>query len=212
MNKNDLIKGIDLDDIYDFVDNGNPENAPNGIVEYLDLMNKVRSMDNRPLEYGTKESVLKHLIKVDNLTRHIATKLYYNTLEYFYASDQLSKQAQRNVYAAKIERMIAICEPFVKNVADAKQVVNMIKEAWRVRLLDKEDVEKIPEDWFKEQTVLYTTDILEAGLPPINRNELKDIVKGYPGLTEREIDRVLQEGLVTQIEIFPDEQKNARKA
>ena len=50
MTKNELIKGITLADIYDFVDNGDPGNAPEKIIVYLDFMDKVRSMDLHSLE------------------------------------------------------------------------------------------------------------------------------------------------------------------
>ena len=212
MNQNNLIKGIDLDDIYDFVDNGDPENTPEGIAVYLDLMDKVRSMHLRVAHFGTKESILNHLIKVEQLTRHIATKLYYNSLEYFYASDRLSAEAQRNVYADKIDRQISIAELAVQDVKDAKAVVSMIMDAWRARGLDKEKPKEIPDEWLKEQFVLYTTDALEAGLEPINRIELKKQIENYPELTEKEKSMLFRESLIEDVIIFPNEQENARKS
>ena len=209
--KNDLIKSITLDDIYDFVDNGDPENTPEGIAVYLDLMDKVRSMDQRVAHFGTKESVLKHLIKVEKLTRHIATKVYYDALEYFYSSEQLSQQAQRNVYADKIDRLVSIAMVAIKDVKDSKAVVSMIKDAFIVRGLDKERPKEIPGEWLKEQFVLYTTDVLEAGLEPINRPELKKQIESYPELTEKEKAMLLREALIEPLIIFPNEQENARK-
>ena len=211
MTKNDLIKGISLNDIYDFVDNGNPETAPEKIVVYLDLMDKVRSMHNRAADYGTKESILNHLIKVEKLTRHIATNVYYNALEYFYVSEQLSRKAQTNVYAEKIDRQIAIAELAVKDAKDSKAVVSMIMDAWKVRGLDKEVKDEIPLSWFKEQFVMYTTNALEAGLEPINRSELKKQIEEYPELTEKEKKMLLQEALIEPIILFPDESENPRK-
>lgn len=211
MNNNDLIKGITLTDIYDFVDNGDPANTPEKIAVYLDLMDKVRSMHLRVAHFGTKESVLNHLIKVEKLTRHIATNVYYNSLEYFYASEQLSRKAQTNVYAEKIDRQIAIAELAVKDVKDSKAVVSMIIDAWKVRGLDKDVKEEIPMEWFKEQFVLYTTNALEAGLDPINRIELKKQIEEYPELTEKEKSMLLRESLIEPIILFPNEQEDPRK-
>lgn len=211
MNKNDLIKGITLSDIYDFVDNGDPNNCPEKLMVYLDFMDKVRSMHLRTADYGTKESILKHFMKVEGLSRHVAVNLYYNSLEYFYASAQLSKQAQNNVYAEKIDRMIAIAMVAVNDVKDSKAVVSMIKDAWIVRGGDKEEKAFIPEEWFKKQFVLYTTDALEAGLDPINRIALKEQIDNYPELTEKERKMIYRESLIEDIILFPDESENARK-
>ena len=210
-NLNNLIKGITLSDIYDFVDHGDSENADIGIVAYLDLMDKVRSMDLRVAQFGTKESVLNHLIKVENLTRHIASKVYNDALEYFYVSAELSKQAQRNVYAAKIDRMIVIAELAVNDVKDARNVVAMIKEAFIVRGLDKEDIDKIPEEWFKEQVVIYTTDAIKAGIDPINRLELAKAIDKYPEVTEKVKIQIKKEALIENLTLFPDGPENARK-
>ncbi|WP_372744286.1 hypothetical protein [Lutibacter sp.] len=209
--KNDLIKGITLSDVYDFVDNGDPNNAPEKMVVYLDLMDKVRGMHHRAFDYGSKESILNHLIKVEKLSRHIATNLYYNSLEYFYASQHLSKQAQNNVYADKIDRLIAVAETAITDVKDAKAVVSMIKDAWLVRGGDKEEKEFIPDEWLKKQFVLYTTDALEAGMPAINRIELKKQIESYPELSEKERQAIMREALIDDIIIFPDEQEDARK-
>jgi len=211
MNKNNLIKGITLNDIYDFVDNGDPNNAPEKIIVYLDLMDKARSMHLRVADYGTKESILRHFNKVEGLSRHIASNLYYNALEYFYASSQLSKQAQNNVYADEIDRMISIAKLAVNDVKDAKAVVSMIKDAWIVRGGDKEEKKEIPGEWLKEQWVMYTTDALEAGIEPINRNDLKKQIESYPEITEKERKLLLRESLIEPLIIFPDESENPRK-
>lgn len=210
MSKNDLIKGVTLNDCYEFVDSGSDE-MPEELVVYFDLMDKVRSMHNRAVEYGTKESILKHLIKVDGLSRHIATKVYYDALEYFYSSAQLSQQAQRNVYADQIDRMIAIATPFVKDDQGAKRVVSMLMDAWKARGLDKEQPQDVPEDWFKKQMVLYTTDALKAGLDPINRLELAKTIDVIPDLTEKEKKLLRQEALIEDVIIFPDVKENPRK-
>lgn len=208
---NNLIKGISLSDIYDFVDHRDPEEVDEAIVSYLDLMDKVRSMHNRAVQYGTKESILNHLIKVENLSRHIATKVYYDALEYFYCSAELSKQAQRNLYADKIDRMVAIAEIAVTGVDDSKKVTAMIMDAWKARGLDKEDIEKIPESWFKEQMVLYDTNALKAGIDPINRLSLAKDIDALPGITEKVKLQIKREAMLETLILFPDGTENARK-
>lgn len=211
MTKNELIKGITIDDIYDFVDNGDPDDAPEEIIVYMDLMDMVRSMSNRALHYGTKSSIIKHLMKIEGLTRHIATNVYYNALEYFYVSAQLSKKAQINVYADKIDRQIAIAEPMVLSVEESNIVVNMILKAAKVRGLDKEDAPEIPKEYFQKKVILYTTDALKAGMDPINRLEVAKQVDELEDIPEKVKRLIKEEALIENLTLFPDEQENARK-
>lgn len=211
MDNNQLIKGISIEDIYDFVDHGDANKTPPGIALYFELMEKVRVLDLRAADYGTKNSVINHLVKIEGLTRHLAEKVYYDALEYYYASATLSKQAQRNVYAARIERLIAIAELAVKDVKDANMVAAMYEKAAKLRNLDKEEKEFIPEQWFKEQFVIYSTDPVKAGLQPINRLELAKQIDSYPELTEKEKEMLKREALIEDLIIFPDEQANPRK-
>ncbi|MEI6865796.1 hypothetical protein [Flavicella sp.] len=211
MNKSELIKGIHINDCYDFVDVGDESKMTPGLSLYFELMDKVRSMHNRVADFGTKESILKHLISVEKLSRHLATKVYYDGLEYYHGSTYLSKQAQKNIYADKIDRMIAIAEMAVKGVKDAKAVASMIKDAFIVRGLDKEEKKEIPGEWFKKQFVLYSTDALEAGLIPANRVELKEQAEAYPEITEKQLEIILQDSLITDLNLFPDDEENPRK-
>jgi hypothetical protein len=211
MNKNKLIKGISLADIYDFVDNGDPENTPEGIATYFVLMEKVRVLDLRALDFGTKASIINHLTKIEGLTKHLSEKVYYDGLEYYYSSARLSKQAQRNLDADKIDRLVAILTPFVKEAKDGKIIADMIEKAHKIRQADKDDVEFIPEDWFKETWTLYTTDMLEAGLEPINSELLAKQIDNYPELTNKEKAQVKQEAGLFTLELFPNDKKNPRK-
>jgi len=208
---NKLIKGVHINDIYDFVDNGDPGDTPPEIALYFVLMEKVRQLHSRVLDFGTKTSIINHLVKVEGLTRHIAEKVYYDALEYYNASNRLSKQAQRNVYADKIDRQIAIFEPFVKEIKDSKELVAMIEKAAKIRQLDKEEVDVIPEEWLKKTWNLYTTDALEAGLEPINSNELARIIDSLPDITNKERKQIAMEAAQMTIEVFPNDEKNPRK-
>ena len=211
LDKNKLVSHITINDIYDFVDNGNPEETPPGIALYFNLMEKVHALDLRVKEYGTKTSVLNHLVKVEGLTRHIAEKIYYNGLEYYYSSSKLSKQAQRNKDADKIDRLVVMVEPFVKDAKDAKIVADLIEKAHKIRQADKDDEIIIPEEWMKETWNLYTTDLVEAGLEPINDNLLAEQIDNYPALTNKEKAQIKKEAGLITLELFPNDKENIRK-
>ena len=211
MDTNKLIKGITINDIYDFVDNGDPADTPEGIALYFVLMEKVRALDLRASDYGTKTSILNHLIKAEGLTRHIAEKVYYDSLEYYYSSARLSKQAQRNLDADKIDRLVAMTTPFINDAKDAKIVADMIEKAHKIRQADKDDVAFIPEEWLKETWTLYTTDMIEAGLEPINTELLIKQIDNYPEITNKQKAQVKKEAGLLTLEIFPNDKENPRK-
>lgn len=210
MGVNQLIKGVTLEDIYDFMDHGDPGEAPEEIVVFMDLMELVRGLRLRPL-FGTRNLVVKHLIVAKGLSRHMAVKVYESSYEYFYSSEEISKQAHRNAYADQIDRQIAIAELAVRDVKDSKAVVEMIKTAFLVRRLDQEEVEFMPEEWRKEPIVLYDTSALSAGMPKINRIELSNQIQSLPGISEKVKNRLEQEALNITLNLFPDVEENVRK-
>jgi hypothetical protein len=52
---------MSLDDIYRFMETGNPDNAPQEVVDYLQLLQRVHGMILRIDIHGSKQAVLKHI-------------------------------------------------------------------------------------------------------------------------------------------------------
>ena len=93
-----LINKVELSDIYEFMETGNPDNAPESIVEYLEILNKVYGMTLRIDRFGSKEMVIKHLmvaekIAGEKISRYKAAQLYNEAIEYFYNYKKVSKTA-----------------------------------------------------------------------------------------------------------------------
>ena len=78
--------------------------APQEIVDYLDLMDKIRGMHLRIDRYGGKDAIVNHLMKVEGLSRYLANKAYNQAMEYFYADNDISKEAWRNIIATNGEK------------------------------------------------------------------------------------------------------------
>jgi hypothetical protein len=206
------IDDVDIHDIYDFMENGTPANAPAHIVKYLDLLDKARGMHLRIDQFGSSEAIIKHLMVSDNLSRYKAKQLYNEALEYFYCDNTISKTAYRNIYADKIDKMINFSMQIAKDVSDAGKVVKMIVDAAKVRALDEPDKEELPDELFKQPIKLYTADAKSLGMPETNRNQLKAFIENMPELTEKEKQRLLQEADITPFKIFPNEQEDPRKS
>ncbi len=208
------IDQINLRDIYDFMETGNPANAPVHIVAYLDLLDMVRGMFLRIDKWGSKESIVKHLMTVKKLSRYKAMQVCDEAQEYFYCDSKISKAAWKNIYADKMEKMINFAMLTVKDVNDAQKVVKMLLDVSVLRGVNEEDKEELPAEMFQAPFVVYTWDTEALEMPKVNRQRLAEMIDAYPELTEKEKIRIKQEALIPgyKLKIFPNEQEDPRKS
>jgi len=210
--KNIVIQDIDLDTIYDFVDNGDRSRAPQEIIDYLDLMDKVRGMSLRIDRYGSKDSIVNHLIKVEGLSRYLANKAYNQSMEYFYADSDISKEAWRNILAQRMDKNYAIAQLLVKDVSDAKKVNDMIKDMGIALGLHLPDPEPVPEGAFQRPSKIYTLSMEDLGKVPQPKKELRDFIMTLPDVSEKVKLMALQEALLEPMNLFPLENEDPRKS
>jgi len=210
--KNIVIQDIDLDTIYDFVDNGDRSRAPLEIIDYLDLMDKVRGMSLRIDRYGSKDAIVNHLIKVEGLSRYLANKAYNQAMEYFYADSDISKEAWRNILAQRMDKNYAIAQLLVKDVSDAKKVNDMIKDMGIALGLHLPDPEPVPEGAFQRPSKIYTLSMEDLGKVPQPKKELRDFIMTLPDVSEKVKLMALQEALLEPMNLFPLENEDPRKS
>lgn len=212
-----LINEVTLDDIYDFIETGNPDNAPEHIVEYLELLTRVDGMIRRIDKFGSKNAVVKHIVLVEKLfgqklSYYKASKIYSEAIEYFFSDAEVSKKAWGNFYANIIDQEINFARQIKKDGQDSKRIVDMAKVAAEIRGVFEEDKEELPDELFRKQFVVYSTKAEELGLPKVDRNRLKEIIDTkIPDLSEKEKLRIYQEADIVQFEVFPDVEKDPRK-
>ena len=177
---------ISLDHIYDFMENGSVKNAPEEIVNYLLLLDKVMGMIRRIDIYGNKDAVIKHLVLVDKLSPYKAKKVYNETLEYFHSDKEVSKEAYRNYYAERMDKVTNFAMLIMKDVADAAKVHKMLLDTMLARGVNEKDEEVIPDHYYDKPINLLSYDarILEFG--ETNRRALDDFINKLPELTEKE--------------------------
>lgn len=207
-----LIDNVTLDDIYQFMETGNPNDAPEEIVAYLEILTQIHGMMTRIDKFGSKRAVVGHLVMVQKLSVHQATKLYNEAFEYFFAEPDISKRAWANFYATIIDEEISYVRQTKENSADSKRIADMAKTAAELRDVFTADKEEIPEEMFPKEFVVYTTDIAQLGMEKVDRNKLKEFIdKKVPQLTEKERDRIYQEADIIPFKAFPNESENPRK-
>jgi hypothetical protein len=128
---NDL-RDIELDEIYDFIENGIPTDDKSETMIYMLEMDKVRGMALRIDKYASKDAIVNHLIKVDKYSRYFATKLYNNTMEYFYCDTTISKTAWRNIYAEKMEKVINFSIHVMKDASETARSARYRRLPFRI--------------------------------------------------------------------------------
>ena len=207
------INEISLDHIYDFMEKGNLNNAPEEIVLYLELLDKIRGMFLRIDVFGTKEAIVKHLMLVDKISRYKAMQLCDEAQQYFYSDSKISKQAWRTIYAEKAEKMINFAMQTVKNPTDAAKVVKMLLDVAELRGINLPEHEELPAELFKPPWVIYSADAEFLGLETkANRHRLAEMIDAFPELTEKQRVQIKREAQILPIKVFPNEQEDGRKS
>ena len=206
------INDIDLSHIYDFMEKGSLNNAPDEIVQYIELLDKVRGMFLRIDKWGSKDAIVKHLMLIDKLSRYKASQVCDEAQEYFYSDSKISKAAWRQIYAEKAEKMINFAMLTVKDPSDAQKVIKMLQDAFELRGGNLPDKEELPDSIFQPPFVVYSTDAEFLGMPKVNRTLLSEMIDKLPELTEKEKIQIKREALVLPLKVFPNEQEDARKS
>lgn len=205
------LENIDLDDIYEFMEHGDVNNAPKEIVEYLDLLDKVRGMIRRVKEFGTKESLIKHLILVDGFSRYLANKLYEDTQNYFHSNTNITKQAWRNIYAEKVENLATAATLSAQSPEDFDRASRILTRAYKMRQLDVPEPPALPKELFEKPIKIYAMDAAFLGEEPINRLELARQIDSMDVFNEKEKELLKQEAGINQIKLFDHESQELRK-
>lgn len=177
-------ESIALCDIHDYIENGDITTVPKHIQFYLDLLEKVRDMKRRPREYATKDHIVKHLIKVNELSQYMANKIYDDCIEYFYLDSTISKQAYRNLYAEQQDEDIALARLAAQGIEDLDRISKMREKAYKFRQLDQPDIEDFPSELFEKPFKLYTMEPEIVGIPKADRREVAARIDAYLDTTE----------------------------
>ena len=204
-----------LDDLYEWIETGRSLNVPEELFLYAEILDKIRAMMLRKDIYGNKEAIIKHLVNFDEHlknNRPKANQFYAESIEYFYTQDNISKKAWRNLYAEDLDKAYDLAISLAQSTADVEKASKIKERAAKVRALDQEEPEKLPDNFFTRPNKIYTIDMDKFELGNVNRTELEIwIDENTKKLTPKAIDRIKQEALITKVKIFQNEEENPRK-
>lgn len=209
---NKIIESMSLEDIQSFLKNGNPNAAPVGVAEYLELLDKVRGMLIRFDKYPNDNLIVKTLVITDKLSQYKAKQVINEAREFFYCDQKVSIEAWQNIYAEKMDKLINLAMMTAKDVKDIGAIGKLIKDAYEIRGGGKEVKEELPAELFTPKWVVYTSDAEALGLPKVDRNRIKQFIdEKVPELTESEKNRLYQEADILPFKALQNDKENPRK-
>jgi hypothetical protein len=206
------IDDIDLQDVYSFMEHGSANDAPEEIVRYLTLLDKVHGMHLRIRQYGTKQHIIKDLNITEGLSAYKAEQVYSEMLEYFYKDINISKQIWRNIYAEKLDQLITASFLMAKSQEDLDRVSRIIERAGKMRQLDTIDPPSFPKELLQKPYKVYAMDTSFLGEEKINRLELAKQIDELPDYSTAERLLLKQDAGIEQIKLFNNEQEDIRKS
>ena len=206
------LEDIDLSHIYEYVNNGEVQSAPPEVVQYLEYLDKARSMYNRVGEFGHKDAIVAHFIKVEGMSRYLATNIYNDAIEYFYSSREISKDAHRNITADFMWKNYLLALELAKETKDVAAANKILAERAKILQLEVVDPPKIPESAFEKPFKMYSNSAKYLGLPEKSRPEIKAMLEKFPEISEKVRLRLEEEaGALPTVRLFLDDNENPRK-
>lgn len=196
------IKGVELDLLREWVENGKKAVLPAEMVEYLSHLELVRGLY---LQNQTRPKIVRILSqKPYNLTKWEAEMRFNDAINFFYIQEDIKIEAWANVYAEKMERMARVMlETMDMQDLRAYETYRKYLESaleMRAKYAKKDE---LPEEIYKKPFKVYTLDITELGLPAPSREQLMHDIDSF-SIEETDKIRIKQEAGVLPPKIFED--------
>jgi len=187
--------------ILHFIETGAQGDLPDELIEYVRLLEIIRSMYDR---YQSIPSIVNFLQKPPfGLSEYVAKKRFNEAINLFYADNEIKKQTWRNVYAARLDRAADLALLASTSVADLEVYKKIVDAAARMRQLDLQDDRELPPELFQRPFKIYTLDPEKIGRKRADRNLLAQQIDSL-AIPEKEKDKARSDAMITDIELFAD--------
>lgn len=180
-------------DLQLYIEHGKKGSMPEKLVEYLEVIELIRSLYDK---YKSKRFIVKLLTtKPYSFSEHMANKLYAESLNFFYADNQVKREAWGNIFADKLEKLALLC---IEN-DDFEGARRNLLDAAKLRMGD-EKKEQIPKELLDRRPIFYTIKPKDVGLPEVDRRKLAQYIDSLPDIPYDERLRLHREALTENSE------------
>ena len=174
------------------IERGDTANLPEKIVKYYEQIDFIRCLYNK---YESKSFIINAVSKHwPSLTKHNATQLYFDTLNFFNLDNTVKVEAWANIYADRLDNMARICH----ELNDFETERRCIMDAAQLRGVGKDKGPQIPDELLDRRPVFYTIRLKDLGVPEINRNDLAAFIDKLD-ISEKVRQRVRREALIEDV-------------
>ena len=190
---------IDMALIEQVLSTGSLDALPDAERRYYDLMEMVRGLRAR-LKFNnkvvTKAGIIR-LLKSEpyGLSDYMARRVYTDSMNFFWAQDDVRPRAWSNFYAERLENWANLL--FVQG--EAKTALRYMKLAAELRGCFDQEAPGVPEELLnQQQTVIYTTSRRDLGLPATDRRRVEQLIDAIPEVPELVRESVKEDANISQ--------------
>jgi len=195
------LSNITPEDLQLWIDTGACTEFSEKMTAYLDRLELIRSM---VAKYENPNFIVKTLLSLDNtLSKWQAQELISQAVNFFYCSNEIKKEAWRNIYAERLDNAAIFCW----NNNDMEGFRRNTESAMKARRLGDPDKEDIPVDLLDRRTVIYQLDPVKMGIKKVSREELSSFIDKL-NLSESQTRKLQMDGGIIDVEFEEDGQQD----
>lgn len=193
---------IDISVITRLLSTGDLEALPEAERAYYEMMEMVRGLRARMRYNGkviTKAGIIK-LLKSDiyGLSDWMARQVYSDSINFFYAQENIRPEAFANLYAEKLEKWAD--SMFL--MGKGEEASRILERAAKLRLRFASTETEIPEELLnRKQVVVYTTNRADLGVPDTDRRELDEFIDEIPDIPVIVRDRLKEDSQIKKFNL-----------
>ncbi len=193
---------IDMVLIEQVLSTGSLDGLPEAERRYYDLMELVRGLRAR-LKFNnkvvTKAGIIR-LLKSEpySLSDYMARRVYTDSMNFFWAQDDVRPRAWSNFYAERLENWANL----LFTQGDAKNALRYMKLAAELRGCFDQEAPGVPEDLLnQQQTIIYTTSLRDLGLPATDRRKVEQLIDAIPEVPELVRESAKEDANISQFNL-----------
>lgn len=196
------LENIDINQITQILSTGDLDTLPPEERAYYELMEMVRGLRARMRYNGkviTKAGIIK-LFKSEiyGLSDWMARQVYSDSINFFYAQENIRPEAFANLYAEKLEKWAD--SMFL--MGKGEEASRILERAAKLRLRFASTETEIPEELLnKKQIVIYTTKRSDLGVPETDRKELEEFIDEIPDIPMIVRDRLKEDAQIKKFNL-----------
>ncbi len=170
---------------------------------YYDLMAMVRGFIMRAKTPSgapmTKAAIIRFLKEQYKCSDWTARQIYNDTINFFYAVDDVTPKAWANLYADKIDKLADAALA----AGNLKLAGRLLEKAAHLRGADKaaEMVAEMADELPPPATVIYTTKAADLGLPEPDEAEIVEIIDSVPNIPQHVRDSLKEDAGVKKMDL-----------